>query len=176
MRYFGTLYRLTFFKNFALQVEKWLGCEVEARYYFCKPLAEKPRVFVDEIFMDASCNGGEFILDVRFNYDERRCELYNIEIPSSLRRMGIGTRIVRELEKMAREFGLESVYVPAEHESVFFWLKLGYSFANPLEESFFYKNKERGQLYLAYDMRKYLASHPPRSDVQGPSAGMETHC
>lgn len=98
----------------------------------------------------------EFMLDLEFNPGNRTCTIHNINLPYFLRERGAGSKIIREIEKLCRSLGMQYVYVPSEHDATNFWLKQGYRFTFGHEQSFFLKNRQRKNIFIAYDLRKDL--------------------
>lgn len=120
-------------------------------------LVGKPRHFQQFLNKEGPDYDREFMLDLEFNYGSATCTIYHINLPGFLRGKGLGTIIVNGAELLARQMGMEKIYVPAEHRATPFWLKNGYRFGFPGEEAFFRKNSSRSNLYVAYDLRKELA-------------------
>ncbi|MCL6479033.1 MAG: GNAT family N-acetyltransferase [Peptococcaceae bacterium] len=100
----------------------------------------------------------EFMLDLEIDYDTLTLTVHHINLPGHLRNRGLGSRIVGKIEQLAREMGMEAVYIPSEHRATSFWLKNGYAFAFTVEKAFYEKNRDRSDLYVAYDLRKKINS------------------
>ncbi|MCL6611403.1 MAG: GNAT family N-acetyltransferase [Peptococcaceae bacterium] len=99
----------------------------------------------------------EFMLDLEFNFDTKICTIHHINLPGRLRGKGLGSAIIEKTEKSAGEMGMRMIYVPSEHRATHFWLKNGYQFGFSRERSFYEKNREKPNLYVAYDLRKRIA-------------------
>lgn len=66
--------------------------------------------------------------EIDFEIDEESISVFQIYVSS--KRCGIGTKLVKELERSALEKHLKSIIVPAtpSGEALSFWVKMGYGF------------------------------------------------
>ena len=69
--------------------------------------------------------------EINFTVDEDGISVFGVFV--SKKRRGIGTSLVKELEKFALANELQRIYVPAtpSREAITFWLKLGYHYVSP---------------------------------------------
>lgn len=99
----------------------------------------------------------EFMLDLEFDYGTGVCTIHHINLPGQLRNKGLGTAIAEKTERLAVMMGMELMYVPSEHRATSFWLRNGYRFDVPGEQSFYEKNRDKSNLYVAYDLKKKIS-------------------
>lgn len=121
-------------------------------------LVGKPREFQQFLNKEGPFYNQEFMLDLEFNYGTEICTVHNINLPSHLRNSGLGSAIIKKTEDLARAMGMKTVCVPSEHRATAFWLKNGYRFEIPGEKIFYEKNKDKTNLYVAYDLRKIIST------------------
>ncbi|MFZ5632481.1 MAG: GNAT family N-acetyltransferase [Bacillota bacterium] len=140
-------------------------------------LVGKPRDFQQFLDKEGPSYEEEFMLDLEINYDTGTFAVHHINLPGHLRNRGLGTQIVNKMEQLARELGMETVYVPSEHRATSFWLRNGYTFTFSGEKAFYEKNRDRSNLYVAYDLRKTINLCPDDLPGQNPDlhAAMRRH-
>ena len=148
--------RKTQFKEFHHAVELIMEKTIKANIKYADQAIP---LYPDTVFLcDALDNGteNEFIIDLEFNYHTKTALLYHITLPQNLRNKGLGTMIVQLIELLAGKLGLQSISLPAEHDSTRFWLKLDYQFRYPGEKNFYDQHAKRQNLNLAYELYKDL--------------------
>lgn len=99
----------------------------------------------------------EFMLELEFNYGTGVCTVHLINLPGRLRNKGLGSAIAAKSEQLALAMGMETIFVPSEHRATAFWLRNGYLFEIAGEKAFYEKNRDKPNLYVAYDLRKRIA-------------------
>ena len=148
--------RKILFKEFHRTMESIIAKAIKANIkYADQTIPQQP----DTLFLYAALENGtenEFIIDLELNYDTGTALLYHIALPQNMRNKGLGTMIVHIIERLAGKLGLQSITLPAEHNSTGFWLKLGYQFRYPVEKIFYNQHSKRQNLNLAYDLHKNL--------------------
>ena len=120
-------------------------------------LVGKSRDFQRFLNKEGPSYDGQFMLDLEINYDSGTCTIHNINLPLQLRNLGVGGLILEKTEKMAGRLGMTMIYAPSEHRATSFWLKNGYQFYFAGEKTFYEKNANKPNLYVAYDLRKKIA-------------------
>lgn len=96
----------------------------------------------------------EFMLDLEFDYGTETCTIHHINLPYCLRDRGAGSQIIKEIENLCHVMGMKNIYVPSEHNATNFWLKHGYQFNFDHEKRFFDRNRQKKNIFIAYDLRK----------------------
>lgn len=120
-------------------------------------LVGKSRDFQRFLNKEGPSYDGQFMLDLEINYDTGTCTIHNINLPLQLRKMGVGGLILEKTEGLAGRLGMTTIYAPSEHRATNFWLKNGYHFYFAQEKTFYEKNANKSNLYVAYDLRKRIA-------------------
>jgi len=120
-------------------------------------LLGKPRDFQRFLNKEGPSYDGQFMLDLEINYDTGTCTIHHINLPLQLRNLGVGGLILEKTEKLAGRLGMTMIYAPSEHRATSFWLKNGYQFYFGGEKTFYEKNANKANLYVAYDLRKKIA-------------------
>jgi len=153
--------RKTLFKEFHQCVQKIMAKPIKSKLIMAgQTIPRQP----DSIFLcDALENGteNEFIIDLELDYHTGVALLYHITLPRHQRNQGLGTRLVHTIERLIGELGMQSISVPAEHQSTEFWLKLNYRFRYPGERNFYAQHANRQNLNLAYDLYKDIQPATP---------------
>lgn len=121
-------------------------------------LLGKSRDFQRFLNKEGPSYDGQFMLDLEINYDTGTCTIHHINLPLQLRNLGVGGLILEKTEKLAGRLGMTMIYAPSEHRATSFWLKNGYQFYFAGEKTFYEKNSNKSNLYVAYDLRKKLAT------------------
>ena len=97
-------------------------------------------VFVDDYLPVATCR--------LYAIDDERVMLGRIVVLPEYRRQGLGTRVVEEAEKWARELGYQKAVVESRDNKTLFYEKMGYTAD--------YTKKIVGETFTCYRMEKDL--------------------
>ncbi len=130
------------------------GVEISPPVAGSPQIVDRHRIFQQFLTKEGVYYHLEFMLDLEFNYQTGICTIHHLNLPSHLRNMGFGSRLIGETEKLARKLSMTAVKVPSEHRATSFWLKNGYGFTFSHEKDFYTKHMGRDNLYLAYDLQK----------------------
>ncbi len=97
-------------------------------------------VFVDDYLPVATCR--------LYAIDDERVMLGRIVVLPEYRRQGLGTRVVEEAEKWAKELGYQKAVVESRDNKTLFYEKMGYTAD--------YTQKIVGETFTCYRMEKDL--------------------
>lgn len=87
--------------------------------------------FEDEALHMVAIEGGEVIGCVMFRPEERTGRMLQMAIRADRRKSGIGTALVKHLERRLKEDGCNDIYCHAREGAVAFYERLGYRVEGP---------------------------------------------